>query len=197
MTATLTNNWQGSTVVCIGGGPSLTREDVDYIYRKAKVITINDAYRVAPWGDLQYACDLKWWNWHSDKLDHMPRERWTTDREAADKHGLNYIAGQWGDGLSDDPGLIHYGSNSGYQAINIAYLKGASRVLLLGYDMKIATSGASHWFGDHPDKVRSGYERWFKNFDTIAAQNKIEILNVTPDSALPSFKKANLRDVLC
>jgi hypothetical protein len=54
----------GGTVVCIGGGPSLTRDDVDYCRGKAFVIAINDAYKLAPWADALYACDGLWWRWH-------------------------------------------------------------------------------------------------------------------------------------
>ena len=190
------NNWQGETVVCIGGGPSLTADDLDYIRGKAKIISINDAYRVAPWSDLQYACDLKWWDWHRESIEDMPDDRWTTDKTAAQKYKLNYIPGTHADGLSDDSKLIHYGKNSGYQAINIAYLKGAARVLLLGYDMRFAEDGRSHWFGDHPDKIRSQYKGWFPCFDTIAKENKIEVINCTLTSALSSFPIKDIRRVL-
>ena len=41
--------WPGSTVVCIGSGPSLTPEDVAYVRGKARVIAINRSVDLAPW----------------------------------------------------------------------------------------------------------------------------------------------------
>lgn len=44
-----------------------------------------------------------------------------------------------------EPGVIGAGSNSGFQALNLAIQWGAKRVLLIGYDMN-AESGV-HWYG--------------------------------------------------
>ncbi len=56
--------WAGETVVCIGGGPSVSANQVELIHGKAKVIAISDAYRVAPWADVLYSCHKRWWDWH-------------------------------------------------------------------------------------------------------------------------------------
>lgn len=192
----LTPDWSGETVVCIGGGPSLNQDDIDHVQRSGcRVIAINDAYRVASWADILYACDLKWWRWHQG-VEGFKGQRITSSEHAALEFDVDYLPGTAGLGLSDDHSLIHYGSNSGFQALNIAYLKGAARVLLLGYDMRIHPNGASHWFGDHPDKIRSTYDNWFQYFNEAAEQNKVDIINVTPGSALPSFPMADLREVL-
>ena len=74
----IAEDWIGETVVCIGGGPSLTLADVTSIAGKARVIAINDAYRMAPWADMLYACDLKWWRWH-DGAPYFLGEKWTQD----------------------------------------------------------------------------------------------------------------------
>ena len=51
--------WPNSTVVCIGTGPSLTQADVDLCCSQARVIAVNDAYRMAPLADVLYAADDK------------------------------------------------------------------------------------------------------------------------------------------
>lgn len=61
------------------------------------------------------------------------------------------------EGISREPDRICTGRNGGYQAINIALLAGAERVVLLGYDMQY-TEGKSHWHGDHPLHVP---EQWY------------------------------------
>ncbi len=186
--------WAGEVAVCIGGGPSLTRDDVEYVRGKAKVIAINDAHRLAPWADIMYACDLKWWDWHNGCHGFEGR-RWTVDEAAALKHNLRYIKGIKSPGLSDDQSEIHTGSNSGFQAINIAYLMGASKIILIGYDMKVSGS-QSHWFGDHPDKIISPYHMFINALNIVAKQNKIEIINSTRDTALKCFPQIPLREIL-
>src|SRR5688572_2955592 len=62
--------WPGYTFVCIGGGPSLTVEDVEVVKQAAmtdqvKVVAVNDAYRLAPWADVLYGFDWQWWEHHN------------------------------------------------------------------------------------------------------------------------------------
>jgi len=78
----VTPEWKGATVVIIGGGPSLTERQVRSVERRAKseergakgeerkirVIAVNDAYRLAPWADILYACEARWWFWHKGVL---------------------------------------------------------------------------------------------------------------------------------
>jgi len=59
----------------------------------------------------------------------------------------------------------------------------------------------SHWHGDHPQglKQSSPYDRWVPRFAPLAADLKaqgVEVINCTPNTALPYFKKAKLEDVL-
>ena len=188
-------DWAGLPVVCIGGGPSLTRDDVDYVQGKAKVIAINNGYQIAPWADLLYACDLKWWKWHNG-CPGFSGEKWTMDEQASLKFNLNYIEGIPGRGLSDKPDVIHHGSNSGFQALNLAYLLGASKIILLGYDMKISDDNRSHWFGEHPDKIRSNYQPWLEHFNIVARHGKANIINCSRDTALTCFPQSTIREIL-
>lgn len=184
---------------CIGGGPSLTKDQVDYVRGKAFVIAINDAYRLAPWAEVLYACDLKWWDWHYKETEGFKGVRITQDPAAKDKYpDLEYIRGAAKDGISLDPSVIHTGRNSGYQAVNLAVLLGAKKIILLGYDHRFPKNQA-HWFGDHPDGVRSWYIRWMPGWKIAAKQLErldIEVINCTPGSALRVFKCRALKDAL-
>ena len=53
--------WPGSTIVCIASGPSLTLGDVEACAGSA-VLTVNDGYRFAPWADVLFSADVKWWH---------------------------------------------------------------------------------------------------------------------------------------
>ena len=100
-------------------------------------------------------------------------------------------------GLAADPDYVHSGGNSGYQAINLALHLGATRIVLLGYDMH-CHSGKSHWFGDHPEGFVSNikFERFIAAYRSIKPeQYGIEILNCSRETALDAFPRHNLEDV--
>jgi hypothetical protein len=180
----------------IASGPSLTQADVDYCKNKARVIVINDNYKLAPWADVLYACDPMWWEWHNG-VPGFEGCKITQDKKSAKKYYLDHIQSARKPGLSLHPSTIHTGANSGYQAINLAYHFGAKKIILLGYDMQIGKR--SHWFGEHPNGVRSNYTDFLHHFKTIAAQLPaldLEIINCTRVTALNCFPTANLESVL-
>lgn len=191
--------WTDETVVIIGGGPSLTQDQIDYVKGRANTIGINDAYRIAPWIDILYACDLKWWTWHRDKTVDLRCLKITPDKEAAERFkDLTYVEGSHTEGLSLKSNTIHYGKNGGYQAINLAAHTGAKKIVLIGFDQRFPKN-QSHWFGDHPDLVRSVYSNWTGNWQSIVEplkQLNIEVINCTPGSALTVFPMAELKEVL-
>jgi len=188
-------SWSGQAVVCVASGPSLTIKSVDYCQGKARVIAINDNYLLAPWADMLYACDHQWWLWHNGAPE-FPGIKVTQSIDAAVEFGLRWIPSKKGRGLSENPEHIHQGRNSGYQAINIAHLMGASRILLLGYDMHTVEGRQPRWFGHHPNQQVPDYTDYIQHFDTIAEQAAVEVINCTPGSALECFEKRELRDVL-
>lgn len=189
----------------IASGPSLTKKDIDSI-KGQNVICINDNYRIAPWADVLYACDPHWWEWHKDKPEFLAfkGEKWTQcsnwnkeQIEVFKRLGVNWIESKNLPGLSTDPSYIHQGSNSGIQAINLAYHWGAKRIVLLGYDMQ-PTGGKSHWHGDHPNGVRSCWHNWLKLYDKVAEHANelgLEIINATRETALTCFPRVSLESI--
>lgn len=163
------------------------------------VIAINDAYQMAPWATYHYFCDAKWWEWHKDRLDYQAFRGQRICHDDVVEPGILRVKGKDNEGMSESQDLIHTGKNSGYQALNIALLMGATRILLLGYDMKIARSGAAHWFGDHPDGIRSNYPGWWTYYSVAAEQLErlgIEVINCSPDTALNCFPRMSLESAL-
>lgn len=195
-------------------GPSLT-PDVAQACRGFDVVAVNDAHQLLPFARVLYACDNRWWLHHEGAPD-FAGEKWSSHGcqnennkiETAKKYGLNLIKGLVGEGFSADPSRIHYGSNSGFQAVNLAmhFMGHRGRIALVGFDMR-APDGKRHFFGDHPAplhraKDASELNRYFKGFtkefDRAAKLLRpgIEIVNCTPGSALECFPKARLEDVL-
>ena len=104
-------------------------------------------------------------------------------------------------GLSSDPTLLHTGGNSGYQAVNLAVLLGAKRILLLGYDMKHGPNGEKHWHEDHSanNPPPAQLADWVKIYATMLPDLEkagVVVVNCTPESALDCFPKAKLEEVL-
>lgn len=156
---------------------------------------------LAPWADCLYACDGEWWDKYIVEVrDRFKGELWTQDEAAAKRYGLHRVSGADKPGLGKN-GLIHFGGNSGHQMINLAYLFGAARIILLGFDMQ-RTDGKSHHHGDHPGNLNKSlpFHTWMKKFPLIASDLKaegVEVINCTRKTALNCFEKRSLEEVLC
>lgn len=171
-------------------GPSL-----DPAKCRGFVIAVNDAYRLLPDADILYACDARWWDYHNPQFkgqkwsSHNPSPRINDNKaDAARKHGLHLVPGFDGEGFKLDFG-IHYGSNSGFQAVNLAIALGARRIRLVGFDMH-----GRHFFGDHPKELGNpDFPTFIAAFERAAEllPSHIEIVNCTPDSALTCFPFEN------
>lgn len=185
-----------TTAICIASGASLTKSDVEYCRGEGRIYVVKECHLLAPWADVLYAADEDWWDFNKG-VPEFKGEKWTVSREASQKWDLNYVPGdsqiEWGTSLD----LIAYGGNSGFQALNLAVLQGASRVILLGYDMQF-TSGRKHW---HTGKVNrpmrgSNYADWLKRFDKAAPHIPVPVFNASRNSAIKCFPKVTLTDIL-
>lgn len=201
--------WPNSTIVLIAGGPSLSRGQITSVYHawaegRVRVLGCNDAYRLAPWMDGLYGADLRWWEHHIDavRLTHMAL-LWSQHYEACQRYGLWHTPGEYVPGISLDPARIHLGqgaAHSGYQLLNIAVHMGAKRILLLGYDCRLA-AGRRHWFGDHPAQM-TGHMDWSRAPGVYAAaapqlaELGIDVINCTPESAIACFPRGRVGTLL-
>ena len=184
-----------TTAVCVASGPSFSEAQAVAIgatHRAGRchVVVVNDNWRRLPDADVLYAADGRWWaRYAADVAAGFRGERWTRDQDAATKYGLCWIKSRGLPGLSRDPSVIHEGSNSGYQAIGLAYHFGARRILLAGYDMQHRPGDPPHWFGRHPAGFTNsdGVAQWAPRFNRLAddlAAEGIELINCTTETAL-------------
>lgn len=190
-------------------GPSLTQEDVDSL-KGQNVIVINTTYKLAKWAKVLYACDPRWWRWNEGAKD-FEGERWTQfsgmgkegklenyiEQNGLSEFDLNYIRSVPNSGISEDSDYIYQGSNSGIQAINLAYHFGARSICLLGYDLQ-ATGGKNHWHED-PEVDQAKWSKWIPLFDRVAEDAKklgIPIVNCTRETALTQFDRKNIDEIL-
>lgn len=197
--AALPRLFPDATIVCLASGPSLTAEDVAFCRGKAPVIAVNDTVRWAPWADVLYACDAKWWEHHQGVpaftglklgLEHPAR-----------RFGVQILGNAGGEGLALNPAEVMTGLNSGYQAINVAVHLGAARIVLLGYDMQILPGQPSHFFGDHPRHLQKwpNVEQRIERFGTLVAPLRalgVSVINASRQTALTCFPRQSLAEAL-
>lgn len=157
---------------------------------------MNSTYRLCLTADMLYACDGKWWDANGGAAE-FQGEKWTQDADAATRYGLRQVKGKHGEGLSLDPAFIHFGGNSGFQALNIAVHAGAKRVIFVGLDCS-----GSHWHGQHgdglPNPSEHNFGHWRRAFAAAANQlrGKVEVVNCSIKTTLECFPRAPLGDVL-
>lgn len=200
LVASVPRLWPGSTIVCLGTGPSLTREDVAYCRGRARVIAIKHAIEWAPWADALYSCGSdagKWWQRHGEALADYAGLRYTLDFEA--KPWATVLRNTGYTGLETDPSGLKTGKNSGYQSIGLARHLGAKRIVLLGFDMKPDAQGREHFFGKHWHGQAPPFQAFRDLFETLVQPLRgegVEVINCTPDSALTCFKQMPLTAAL-
>ncbi|HEX9647066.1 MAG TPA: hypothetical protein VGB88_06180 [Alphaproteobacteria bacterium] len=227
MTWRIPAEWRGETAFVLGGGESLTGFDASILRGRGRVVAINDAGLIlAPWADLLFWSDPRWIEWNHAEL-HLHTGRWKACRHSAGartpkcppalsmriaralaEHKVKHLAHDRLGALSRDPGRVA-GACAGAGGVNAAFLAGAARIVLLGFDMR-----PGHWHGRH--RKASRVERYPQFAAALArmarslAAARVETLNARPappasagaglpagtESALDCFPKVRLEDVL-
>jgi hypothetical protein len=180
-------------IVIMAPGPSLTKDDVDYVMSKGVfTIVIGDVGYVNPFADILYHCDAKWWTHHKGMPDFLGCQRLSIEPVPQHAEVKQLILSKERLGLSTETSTVVGGSNSGYQAINLALHYKPKQLFLLGYDMKKAKDGRYNINGDHhPDiKGRSNFPVYIRKISTLApilANHGITVYNCSTDSNLNCF----------
>lgn len=151
---------------------------------------------------MLYACDLAWWRRY-DGATEFPGLKLGADpaveqmpwgvRSIRVKQTVNRI-------LTGRPGIIGWGGNSGFHALNLAVQFGARRIVLVGYDMQV--DAGVHWHGVHegmnnPSQISTA--RWRRIIDAAApdlALLGIEVVNTSAISALTAYPKSPLTEAM-
>lgn len=215
MPPSVVRDWPGATVVCVGGGPSFSIRQRDLIQNwrtngSCKVIVINNAYERALWADAHYFADHRWYRWHKDKplFKQFRGERYSIenansvidDPSVKTLRNLSVVGGTMGRLSTDPTGLYTGCGNGGYQAIELGVLKGGTRIVLVGYDLKPDAQGRHHWHEEHPVTMDGGiYRFWREEYGRMAPIAKtmgIEILNASADTALEHFPRVELESLV-
>lgn len=193
-------DWHGHTSVVIASGPSLTTEQLDLVEASpTKTIVVNTTWEDYPHADVLFAGDFLWWKVHHGKSKAFKGQRWTQDRTSAERFGVNWVRGEAREGLGTKG--LRVNGNTGIGAINLAFLFGSRRILLIGMDMKLGPKGEKHHHEDHPAPLvqKQLFQEWRHKARWVAkdlAAAKCEVVNCTPGSALDCFPMGDLKTEL-
>ncbi|MEX2642144.1 MAG: hypothetical protein WD270_01740 [Acetobacterales bacterium] len=193
--------WPGEPVAILAGGPSLPLAPVDRLRGRCRVIAVNNAFQAAPWADLLYACDVKWWERYRPDFAGL---KVTQDARVLQlRDDVLRVPSERGAGLSLDPLRIRQGGNGGYQALNLAVHLSGGPVWLLGFDMKPDARGRRHWHDDHPRGLNNPDARcfadWIENYRTTVPDLQragVAVFNASPGSALDAFPFRDIEELL-
>lgn len=212
---TVPRKWDGETVCILAGGPSLKGFDASILRRPGwKVIAVNDSWRLASWCDCLYFSDANFY------VTSLQRDPWALDMsinfgqllyrrllvngsslgEFADHPQVKQLRMTGQSGLETDHGGLRHGNNSAYAAMNLAYHFGASRIVLLGLDMRVS-GNRTHWHDEvrpdgFADILRQSMLPMFPSLVEPLQSAGIEVLNATPGSALECWPNVPLKEIL-
>lgn len=195
-------DWSGQTVYVVASGQSAA-DIVPHIPPAARVIAVNRSYELVPQADILYGADTGFWLVYPAarafaglKLCpdiHVKRICSAVQVVQIKRHKSTMQYER--DMVRAPPGVIGFGGNSGFQAVNIAAQTRPARICLVGFDYV-----GSHWHPDHPPGLRNpgpGQLRWWcAELDRQApllASWGIDVVNLSPISALRGFCRADCR----
>ena len=191
----LTTDWQGKTVILIGGGPSLRTFNFLRLKRQRMngviVVAINDAVKRAPFSNVVISIDSLWLGRRFHVLRAFRGEKIAVvdGSRTIFRPGIRYFVRSQEARLSEDMGVICAGENSGFAALGMSLMRGASKIFMLGFDM----NGPGHFHAGYEWKCPHGvadYPRWVGYFPVLAeaaAKQGTSIINCNPDSAVRCF----------
>lgn len=159
----------------------MSQELADFVRGKCKVVAVSDAYKLAPWADALVSNDSNWWSHHPEARNFAGRKF-----SAANVGGVERLP---------HTGAFQGGTNSGLQGMRVAHMLGATKILLLGFDLN-ASKGA-HFFGSHPPTMRNTtLQRFAVHIRQFDKWKGCEVSNCTPGSSLVRFPFSDIHELL-
>lgn len=197
-------DWTGETAVVVASGPSAADVNLEAGRGRAKFLAVKDGWKLCPWADYLYGCDHHWWEAHKGVVE-FAQGRICYDKRTKEKwRGFDWLQVEISRPhqclVFDTPGKIGWGMNSGFHALNLVLQWNASKVILVGFDMRV--DHGRHFFGEHKySKAPSeaNVKRWAEiidgEADRIAARG-VRVVNCSPVSALRRFPKMTFEAAL-
>lgn len=195
--------FDGQTVVIVGGGPSHARVDLDLL-RGRRLIAVNSSCRrvcpIATADDILCFSDNSWAERFPDLIGDWPGRVVTCNRRSQAWLGQSVRRIDILD-LTARIGVMsdHVQASSGHIATCLAAIMGARLVVLVGFEAQ-TVDGRSHGHSDYTQQDIPAYtERFQPGWHGLApafARMGVEVLNATPKSAITAFPMVELSEAM-
>lgn len=200
----------GDTVFVVGGGPSLRGFDFTRL-RGRRVVAVNSSGYDVPFAEVLVFHDESWFC-HPDNRRLI--NEWggivVTPCRRAKAAAPDRVLRVACIHRPDFPVAalpIRTGHSAGQTAVSLAISMAADRVVLLGFDMRAADDGATHYHVDRPlydaahaaataPVYASSFLPAWAGWDAGALAVGCDVVNATPDSALTEFPFVDLETLL-
>lgn len=196
--------FEGAIVIVVGGGPSHAAADLRLLAPRHPVIAINSACRhvrpAATERDILYFTDNSWAENRPELLTGWPGPVVTSNRNAKARLGeavrrLDLVALTAAIGAGTDA----VQASSGHTAACLAWLMGARRIVLLGFECR-AVEGRTHGHGDYQQHDMGAFEeRFLPGWRALAPAFRslgADVVNATPGSAIDVFPFLSLAEAI-
>jgi hypothetical protein len=197
--------WVGQPCFVIAGGPSLIDFDFERLRGKGHIIAINRAFEYAPWADILFFMDNKFYRMCHEGERYLKWQAFKGYKVFLDLMGRKYedcyhvrSLGRVGLSHAISKGLYH-GNNSGVGALNLALVLKARPVYLLGYDCRFEENRSHFHSGYGPranESTVKGFVRDFERMAKFMREERTSIVNLNPRSGLKIFRFGNIDEVL-
>jgi len=197
-------DWHGATAVYLGSGPSLAAVDTTLL-GGFRTIVQNDSVHKLPDACTYLLCDRHWLDKHPDFADYYKGPEIITLRpDHVTRPDPRLVAMKRGPhaGLSERATELNGNHTSLTHAICLAVLRGVTRILLVGVDLKPGPDGRRHYHDgeiDRPDAIETRYPAHARTLatqvDPLAARG-IAVINCNPDSGLDLWPRMSLAEAV-
>jgi hypothetical protein len=184
----ISRDWEGQAAAIFASGPSMSRALADHCRTLRTIAINNQAIDCAPWADIIYGSDAKWWRYYMHAVQALPGRKISVEI-GLPISGVEYLRPS--SQIYDERACyLSTGANSGYAALCLAAKLGAKHIFLYGYDM-----GQRHGRlrrHEYPASLNSRprFAHWIPRFQQLAPYLKrkgVEVINCTAGSALDCF----------
>lgn len=202
--------WDEKPVAILGGGPSLRGFDFERLKGRFHVLAVNGTIFDVPWAAAGFSLDRlamrEWWPRFCAEVQ-MPLHfavpnPWLLNIEGTPAPNMLFYRRVARASFIKNRGEIASGGTSGFGAVNLAWLKGARKIVLFGFDYG-ATEGGWHHNPQHYAfeyrQVDANWQKWARNFHNVARRltaEKVEVINASPLSRITAFPKMTIDEVL-
>jgi hypothetical protein len=202
-------------ITVVAGGWSVANVAVDQL--AGRVIAVNDSALYLPRWDYALSMDRLWAEHRLERvlelsdpakvLRNDPGRVWMRENAVQNLEHLKHAVTMFRcDNETDEfardqvrGGVARLnGRSSGGCALNLAWHLRPARVFMLGFDMNRSPRGHAHWYPPYPWSTTAGsttngkYAAWAQGFELARKafdEIRCEVFNVSPSSAIDSFRK--------